>query len=231
MSADEDHTRGRENKKETNIEASPSRRNWLRIGLRLGAILALLGAAPIAKVLTDPGPEPATNSSGESTTSTRNQKMPPPVSSGFPVILVSNINDIQRDGGQISFNYPLEETPNILVKLGQKVVGGVGPDEDIVAFSEICQHLGCIWRFVGSGESPSCNSSYKTPRSIGYCCCHGSVYDLANAGKVISGPSPKQVPQVLLSFDSSTGDIFAVGMSGPTIFGFENDLQGGTVVS
>ena len=37
----------------------------------------------------------------------------------------------------ITFNYPLDDEPNIMVKLGQKAEGGVGPDGDIVAFSQI----------------------------------------------------------------------------------------------
>jgi hypothetical protein len=60
---------------------------------------------------------------------------------------------------------------------------------------------------------------------------------------VIGGPPPRPVPQVMLRYDTSTGDIFAIGMGAPTIFGhgppgtsnpasvLENDLSGGTVVT
>ena len=43
----------------------------------------------------------------------------------------------------VIFFYPLTNTPNILVKLGVAATGGVGPNSDVVAFSAICQHLGC----------------------------------------------------------------------------------------
>jgi arsenite oxidase small subunit len=155
----------------------------------------------------------------------------------FPVILVANLSDLQV-GTPVSFNYPLQETPNILVKLGIKAQGGVGPDGDIVAFSQICQHLGCIWAFVGTGSAPTCNSSYTAAGPVGYCCCHGSIYDLANAAKVVGGPTPRPEPMVILYFDSATGNIYATGMTAPSIFGYDTgsnnvsaDLQGGTLVS
>jgi len=153
----------------------------------------------------------------------------------FPRVKVAQLNDLTV-GQPIAFKYPLENEPNILVKLGTKAVGGVGPDGDIVAFSSICQHLGCIFGFQDAGSSPVCNPSYKADGPVGYCCCHGSVYDFVNKGNVIGGPSPRPVPQVLLEVDSS-GNIFATGMGPPTIFGHDTgsndvsgDLKGGTPV-
>jgi arsenite oxidase small subunit len=150
---------------------------------------------------------------------------------------VGNISDLSG-GKTVTFNYPLENTPNLLAKLGAKAEGGVGPDGDIVAFSQVCQHLGCVWGYVPTSGSPRCDNSYKAARPVGYCCCHGSVYDLAKGAEVLEGPSPRPQPQVALEFDSSSGDIFATGMGPPTIFGHDtgsndvlNDLKGGTVVS
>ena len=51
------------------------------------------------------------------------------------MILVANLSDLEV-GIPIDFNYPLEETPNILVKLGQEALNGVGPDGDIVGYSQ-----------------------------------------------------------------------------------------------
>ena len=166
---------------------------------------------------------------------------PPPDSGGtaittFPRVVVANISNLTADK-PIIFNYPLEETPNFLVKLGVKASGGIGPDGDIVAFSMICQHLGCIYGYVGSGQSVSCNPIYKAPGPVGYCCCHGSVFDLTNAAAVLGGPTSRRVPQVILELDSSTGDIYATGMTAPTIYGHDTgsdnvlaDLRGGTLV-
>lgn len=232
-----------DNPKDEKPEGSDeSRRNLLRLGLGIGVVFLIGGVGAVAKSLVSPGPQPsattATQTTASSSASTsQTVSLPPPAVSGFPVILVSNISDLQV-GSVVTFNYPLQETPNILVKLGVKAEGGVGPDNDIVAFSQICQHLGCIYAFLPEGSSPSCDSSYSATGPVGYCCCHGSVYDLINAAKVIGGPAPRPVPQAILYFDSSTGNIYATGMTPPTIFGYDtgsndvsNDLVGGTLVS
>ena len=150
--------------------------------------------------------------------------------------MVANISDLAANK-TLYFYYPLTDTPNMLVKLGTKATGGVGPDGDIVAFSQICQHLGCSIGYVGAGGSPACDSSYSAPGPEAYCCCHGTAYDLANGAKVLGGPAPRPVPQVILKVDSS-GNIYATGMTSPTIFGYNTgssdvsaDLTGGTVVS
>lgn len=181
--------------------------------------------------------ESETSTSSSSSSSSTSESSSSTASSGFPMYLVANISDVSEDT-PIYFNYPLDNTPSILVKIGIKGAGGVGPDGDIVAFSQVCQHLGCDVGYVPSGGSPACNSGYKAAGPEAYCCCHGSVYDLTAAAKVVSGPAPSPLPQVMLQYDASSGDIYAVGMGPPTIFGHHTgsddvsyDLQGGTPVS
>jgi arsenite oxidase small subunit len=216
-------------------ERSRSRRDFLRAGLASGAVLVTLGIASVARSLLNPPQSPPPQPVVTSTATTASTSTS--ATSPFPRVRVGNLSDL-AGGRTVSFNYPLEETPNILVKLGVKASGGVGPDGDVVAFSQVCQHLGCIYGFVPAGKSPDCDDSYKASSPVGYCCCHGSVFDLANGGKVTDGPSPRPVPQVVLDFDSSTGDVFATGMLPPSIFGHNtgsnnvlDDLQGGTPVS
>lgn len=208
-------------------ESSPvgtgsSRRNFLKFAMVSSTVLAVGGIAAVLKSITNTAPPTA------ATTGTS-------ASMQFPRVKVAQLSDLTVSQ-PISFNYPLDNEPNILVKLGTKAVGGVGPDGDIVAFSSICQHLGCIYGFQAAGSSPSCNPSYKADRPVGYCCCHGSVYDLVNKANVIAGPSQRPQPQVLLEVDNS-GNIFATGMGPPTIFGHNTgsndvsgDLQGGIPV-
>ena len=222
MVSEEDRGTQPQNRPEGN--SNSSRRNFLEVAVAFAAFLVLGGVAAVTKSLVSPPPPPS--SQGAS-----------PSSSPFPRIKMGNISDLTQSKS-VTFNYPLEETPNILVKLGQKAEGGVGPDGDIVAFSQICQHLGCVYGYLEPGASPSCDASYKASGPVGYCCCHGSVFDLVNGAKVIAGPSPRPQPQVILEFDDSTGNIYATGMKPPTIFGHNtgsddvlNDLQGGTPVS
>jgi arsenite oxidase small subunit len=239
-----------------------SRRNFLKIGLTLGLVLAGLGIASVLRSIISPSEAlpaqviptktqtqiatvtvtstvgtPTGSMSGTGSTTSEFSTTSTTSSGPFPTIKVGNISDL-TGGKTVTFNYPLEETPNLLVKLGEKAQNGVGPNGDIVAFSQICQHLGCIYGFVAAGASPGCDNTYKASGPVGYCCCHGSAYDLANGAKVLGGPAPRPVPQVILSYDDSTGDIYATGMSPPTIFGYHTgsdnvlyDLQGGTLVS
>lgn len=172
----------------------------------------------------------SSSSSASSTSSTSTTSSP------FPQVFIANVSDLV-EGQPVEFNYPLEETPNILVKLGVKADGGVGPDGDIVAFSQVCQHLGCIVGYVAPKASPSCDNTFTATLPSAYCCCHGSSYDLTDAGAVTGGPAPRPIPQVTLQVDSS-GDIYAIGMGPPSIFGHDTgsnnvleDLQGGTLVS
>lgn len=232
MTSDEGRDAQSQEKSEEN--SNKSRRNFLKAALAFAVVLVVAGVAAVTKSLSSPPPSSPTQST---TTSSQGSADTSTASSPFPRVKVANVNDLEANKS-VTFNYPLEETPNILVKLGQKAEGGAGPDGDIVAFSEICQHLGCIYGYVEPGASPSCDATYKASGPVGYCCCHGSVFGLVNGAKVLAGPSPRPVPQVILEFDSPTGDIYAVGMKPPTIFGHNTgsddvlyDLQGGTLVS
>jgi len=198
-----------------------SRRNFLKWAAGVGLALVVAGVAAVTKSLWTPG---SASSGGTGTP-------------GFPKYKVANISGLQLNN-PIVFNYPLDDQPSVLVKIGQKAAGGVGPDADIVAFSIVCQHLGCVVGYQAQGASPACNSSYRAPGPVGYCCCHASIYDFTNGAKVLGGPTPRPLPQVTLQVDESTGDIYAVGMGPPTIFGYatgssdvSNDLVGGTPVS
>jgi arsenite oxidase small subunit len=142
----------------------------------------------------------------------------PTAAAAWPIVKVTNISNL-TNLTPVVFYYPLTNTPNYLVKLGVAAKGGIGPNNDIVAFSAICQHLGCQYGFLAPGSSPVCNSSYKAKIPMGYCCCHGSQYDFVEGAKVIGGPASRPVPMVTLQLDTTTGDISAVGMGPPTIFG------------
>ena len=194
-----------------------SRREFLRIAATISAALAVVGIASVMKSIVIPA-------------------IPGGGQASFPKVKVSSLSEV-AGGTAVIFNYPLDNTPNILVKVGQTSAGGVGPDGDIVAFSQVCQHLGCIWGYVPKGGSPDVNKAYVAPGPVGYCPCHGSIFDLTQGAKVIGGPSPRPQPQVKLQVDGS-GDIFATGMGSPSIFGHNtgsddpnNDLHGGTLVS
>jgi rieske iron-sulfur protein len=57
-----------------------------------------------------------------------------------------------------------------------------GPTDAVVAFSAICPHAGCL---VSEWVAQSCRLR---------CPCHGSEYDPAKGGAVVSGPAPQPLP-------------------------------------
>ncbi len=192
------------------------RRTVLKMAVVASGLLAAGAAGSVVRSLVSPSP-------------------PTTAPAAFPRVKIADLSALSV-GVPVIFNYPLDTEPNALVKLGQRATNGIGPDGDIVAFSLICQHLGCIWGFLPTGTSPPCNMSYTAPEPVGYCCCHGSVFDLTSAARVVGGPSPRPQPQVTLELDTS-GAIFATGMGAPTIFGHNTgssdvsaDLQGGNPV-
>jgi arsenite oxidase small subunit len=187
--------------------ADASKRNFLKVALTASAVLAVGGVAAITKSVTNSAVPGAGTASAAAT---------------FPRVKVASLSQLQVDT-PVTFYYPLDNEPNVLLKLGLKADDGIGPDGDIVAYSQVCQHLGCIYGIQAKGP-------------IGYCCCHGSIYDLAHGAQVLGGPAPRALPRVMLELDSS-GDIYAVGMTPPTIFGHNTgssdvsaDLQGGNPV-
>lgn len=189
-------------------EADTSRRDFLKIAMTASALLAFGGVGTVLKAISNPAPPGATTALV------------------FPKVKVADTSIAVNS--PVYFNYPLDSEPNFLVKLGTKVDGGVGPNGDIVAFSEICQHLGCPVAFETSSQYSS--------GQVGHCHCHGSFFDLLHSAKVVHGPSPLPLPQVQLEVDSS-GNILAKGMGPPTIFGHNtgsndvsSDLQGGNLV-
>jgi len=228
-------------KKESQEESKPrdvgeSRRNLLRVGLACAVGLVVLGVGALSQSLFAPAESFTQETTTTSKTVSTAQEEITPSTPGFPVIMVATLSDLVANK-PVYFYYPLTDTPNVLVKLGAKAEGGIGPDGDIVAFSQTCQHLGCSIGYVAADGSPACDNSYTAAGPEGYCCCHGSSYDLVNGAKVLGGPAPRPIPQVILKVDSS-GNIYATGMTPPTIFGYDTgsndvsaDLTGGTLVS
>jgi arsenite oxidase small subunit len=202
-----------------------SKRSFLKLILTLGGLVTLGSLASIFRIVAF-----VPSQTGGST------KL------SWPVIKIANISSLDPTK-PLRFNYPLVDTPNILVRCGKRADNGVGPDSDIVAFSNICQHLGCFYTALTASSSPPCNSAHRATAPEGYCCCHGGQYDLLHNAKVIGGPPPRPVPRVILKYDDSTGNIYALGMGPPTIFGhgppgttdpaqlLQYDLTGGDIVT
>ncbi len=103
----------------------------------------------------------------------------------------------------IQFTYPDEEVA-FLIDVGKKVEGGVGPDESIVAYSGLCQHMG----------TPV---EYKADREQFVCPAHVSVFDALRNGTTVEGSSPTKLPRILLKVVQRR--VYAIGVQGGIIYG------------
>ncbi len=106
--------------------------------------------------------------------------------------------------------YKAANVPGVVVRLPNKVKlpwewakdVGKQPDlaeSDIIAFSRICPHLGCIFNYVANFKEVTAGyGGYQPPESRQHalmaCPCHLSIYDPADPalpGRVLSGPAPR----------------------------------------
>ena len=132
----------------------------------------------------------------------------PPAGSDYPVVDVAKLADLEV-GAEVAFNYPDEDSPAVLIRLEGAAEDGIGPDQSIVAFSQLCTHQGCP-------------ISFKKGRGMLLCGCHWSSFDPAKGGRVIIGQASERLPQIALRVNNDT--IQAVGVSG-LIYGRHTNIK------
>ena len=135
----------------------------------------------------------------------------------------------------ITFNYPLRNEPNFLLNLApppgktggpSSVKNGIGPKSSVVAFSAICQHLGCPAPNLAYYPPGTCSGTPGGRDLYLHCACHGSTYDPTDAASNLTGPAILPLPQVTLEWNRSDDTIAAVGVNGPPVNGHLDTLQG-----
>ena len=67
---------------------------------------------------------------------------PAPARVDYPSNRLANVHDLKVERASQCEPIPDNDAPGVLIKLGTRVPGGVGPDGDIVGFSTICPHKG-----------------------------------------------------------------------------------------
>jgi arsenite oxidase small subunit len=149
------------------------------------------------------------------------------------------------------FHYPYAATPCFLLNLGKAVKpaqlktlagesyeweGGVGAARSVVAYSAICAHR------LSYPTKDISFISYRTEKSarnrianVIHCCSEHSQYDPAEGARVVAGPAPQPLAAIVLEWDSSKDEIYALGTLGGEMFaeffekfGFRLQLEHGT---
>jgi arsenite oxidase small subunit len=132
----------------------------------------------------------------------------------YPRLAVAKVGDLQPNK-PVDFEYPLKGQRSVLIDLDEEVPGGVGDKSSIVAYSVLCQHMGCP-------------VPYDADEHHFQCPCHQTKYDPAREGYVIQGVAPTALPRVDLEIDGD--DIVAVGVNG-LIYGYRDNLAPGEKVA
>lgn len=69
----------------------------------------------------------------------------------YPSTKLANIADLAVND-PVDIEFPDADSPGILLKMGEAVEGGVGPDGDIVAYSVLCPHKGWYLNYKAPSE-------------------------------------------------------------------------------
>lgn len=104
----------------------------------------------------------------------------------------------------VSFNYPDKNSPAVLLDMNEPVYMGIGPKKSIVAFSVLCQHMGCPLNFDRGSK-------------LFVCPCHLSAFDPKRGGLCVQGPAINRLPMIALRL--KRGHIYAVGVAYGLIYG------------
>ncbi len=103
----------------------------------------------------------------------------------YPSKKIGNVRELKVDK-PVQITYPDKDLPGVILKLGRRVEGGVGPDGDIVAFSTLCPHKGFPLAYVAADKTLNCPGHY-------------SRFDCEKGGQEIFGHATQNLPQFRLT--------------------------------
>ena len=110
----------------------------------------------------------------------------------------------------VSFTFPDASSPCVVLKMGTPVLGGVGPNRDIVAYSTMCTHMGCP-------------VSYDSAMRVFKCPCHFSIFDAEKAGQMVCGQATENLPRIVLNYNDKDDSVTAVSIVG-LLYGRQSNI-------
>lgn len=150
-----------------------------RFFLARGAMAAAAGAA-------------ATNLPAESA-----KAAPAPALVNYPSTRLGTLSELKVNEPK-DIAYPDGDSPGVLLKLGQRVEGGAGPEGDVVAYSILCPHKGYPMFYRSDDRTLNCPGHY-------------SRFDCEKGGLQVWGHATQNLAQFRLRVDGN-GDIHAEGV-------------------
>ncbi len=127
----------------------------------------------------------------------------------YPATTIAKARTL-KPNSPVVFHYPDASSPCVVIKMGAPVPGGVGPDNDIVAYSTLCTHMGCP-------------VSYDAATREFKCPCHFSMFDAEKAGQMITGQATENLPQIVLEYRAKDDSVRAVAVNG-LIYGRQSNI-------
>jgi len=110
----------------------------------------------------------------------------------------------------VNFTFPDASSPCALLKMGTPVLGGVGPNQDIVAYSTMCTHMGCP-------------VNYDSAQRVFKCPCHFSIFDAEKAGEMVCGQATENLPRIVLKYNDKDDTVTAVAVVG-LLYGRQSNI-------
>lgn len=115
----------------------------------------------------------------------------------YPANRLANIGELVVNE-PLYVAYPDDDAPGVLLKLGERVESGVGPEGDIVGFTTLCPHKGYPLFYNDADRTLMCPGHY-------------SIFDVEKGGQQTWGHATQNLPQYALRVDDA-GDIYADGV-------------------
>jgi arsenite oxidase small subunit len=110
----------------------------------------------------------------------------------------------------VRFVFPDASSPCVLLKMGMPVTGGVGPDQDIVAYSTMCTHMGCP-------------VNYDNVQRVFKCPCHFSIFDAEKSGEMVCGQATENLPRIALKYNDKDDSVTAIAVVG-LLYGRQSNI-------